>query len=158
MVTAVVASVHVEIARAALPAFKAIAKTKKLFPLAQILSEDPIVQGELARAEMSARSAEILLFHAVDDMWQTVQGNTLPTLEQRAAVRMACVNVGVSAARAADIVYKLGGSDSIFEKYPLERCFRYVRCYAAVALRDSRWPAAFFWVWRGKDLFSASLS
>jgi indole-3-acetate monooxygenase len=124
MLFAVVASVPVGIARAALQAFKTIAKTKKSFPSTQTLSEHPTVQGELAGAEISARSAEMLLFHAVEDMWQTVQSGTPPTLEQRAAVRLGCINAGVSAAQAVDIVYNLGGSDSIFEKHPLERCFR----------------------------------
>jgi len=39
-------------------------------------------------------------------------------------VRLVCINAGVSAAQAVDIVYNLAGSDSIFEKHLLERCFR----------------------------------
>jgi indole-3-acetate monooxygenase len=124
MLIAVLGAVPVGIARAALEAFKAIAKTKKSFPSGQTLSEHPTVQAELARAEICARSAEMLLFHAVDDMWQTVQSGASPTLEQRLAVRLGCINAGVSSAQAVDIVYNLGGSDSIFEKNPLERCFR----------------------------------
>jgi len=37
---------------------------------------------------------------------------------------MGCVNAGVSAAEAVDIVYRLGGSASIFEGNRIERCFR----------------------------------
>lgn len=136
MLTAAVASVPVGIARAALRAFEAIIKTKKSFPSSQPLSEHPTVQGELARAEISARSAEQLLFQAVAEMWQTVQAGTPPTLEQRAAVRLGCINAGLSAAQAVDIVYTLGGSDSIFEKHALERCFRDVHAatqHAAVS-------------------------
>jgi alkylation response protein AidB-like acyl-CoA dehydrogenase len=124
MGTAAVASVPVGIARAALRAFKAIAKTKKSFPSGQTLSEHPTVQAELARAEICARSAEMLLFHSVEDIWQTIQAGTTPTLEQRTAVRLGCINAGMSAAQAVDVVYNLGGSDSIFEKHALERCFR----------------------------------
>ena len=72
----------------------------------------------------------------VEDMWKIVQAGTRPTLEQRAAVRLGCINAGMNAAQAVDIVYNLGGSDSIFEKHPLERCFRDVHAatqHAAVS-------------------------
>jgi len=61
---------------------------------------------------------------AVDDMWRTVKAGKRPTLEQRAHLRMGCVNAGVSAAEAVDIVYHLGGASSIFEANRIERCFR----------------------------------
>ena len=72
MLLPTVASVPVGIARSALKAFKAIAKTKKSFPSGQTLSEHPTVQAQFARAELFARSAETLLFDAVADLWQTV--------------------------------------------------------------------------------------
>lgn len=37
---------------------------------------------------------------------------------------MGSVNAAVSAAEAVDIVYQLGGADSIFEGHRIERCFR----------------------------------
>jgi alkylation response protein AidB-like acyl-CoA dehydrogenase len=123
-VTSAVAAVPIGIARAALGAFKGLAKTKRSFGSPQMLSEHPSTQRELGRAELYLRSAEGLLFQAVDAMWQTVKAGKPPTLEQRAEVRMGCVNAGVSAAEAVDIVYNLGGSGSIFEKNLLERCFR----------------------------------
>ena len=49
---------------------------------------------------------------------------------------LVCTNAGVNAAHAVDIVYNLAGSDSIFEKHLLERCFRDVHAatqHAAVA-------------------------
>jgi acyl-CoA dehydrogenase-like protein len=82
-------------------------------------------------------------------------GPACPPLEQRAAVRFGCINAAVSAARAVEIVYNLGGSDSIFEKHPLERCFRDVHAatqHGAVAPKGLRWPAAFSWGWNRKDL------
>ncbi len=138
LLTAAVASVPIGIARAAIRAFKELAKTKRSSGSSLTLNEHPTVQGELARAEMLARSAELLLFHAVADMWETVQAGKTPTLEQRAEVRLGCMNAGISAAQAVDIVYNLGGSASIFEKLPLERCFRDVHAatqHVAVAPR-----------------------
>jgi len=143
IVTAAPASVPVGIARAALQAFKSIAKTKKSFPSTQTLSEHPTVQQEYGRAEMYARSAELLLFQAVTDMWESVQAGTPPTLEQRAACRLGCINAGINAAQAVDIVYTLAGADSIFEKHALERCFRDVHAatqHAAVAPKGLEVP------------------
>jgi alkylation response protein AidB-like acyl-CoA dehydrogenase len=123
-VTAAVASVPIGIARAALRIFKELAKSKRSSYSPQALSEHPAAQRELGRAELHMRSAELLLFHAVGDIWETVKAGKPVTLEQRAAARIGCVNAGVSAAEAVDIVYNLGGSASIFEKNLLERCFR----------------------------------
>jgi indole-3-acetate monooxygenase len=57
-------------------------------------------------------------------MWRTVKRGKPPTLEQRAHVRMACVNAGESAAAAVDLVWGLAGSRAIFEDAGLERRFR----------------------------------
>ncbi|HXA93958.1 MAG TPA: acyl-CoA dehydrogenase family protein [Candidatus Dormibacteraeota bacterium] len=123
-VTAAVAAVPIGIARAALQAFIELARTKRSFGSAQPLSEHPTAQRELGRAALHLRSAEALLFRVVEDMWATVKRGKPPTLEQRAEVRTGCVNAGVSAAQAVDVVYGLAGSSSIFERSPLERCFR----------------------------------
>lgn len=123
-VTAAVASVPIGIARAAVRIFKDLAKAKRSSFSPQVLSEHPTAQRELGRAELHMRSAEVLLFHAIGNVWENVKAGKPVTLEQRAAVRIGCVNAGVSAAKAVDIVYNLGGSASIFEKNLLERCFR----------------------------------
>ena len=123
-VTAAVASVPIGIARAAVRIFKDLAKSKRSSYSPQLLSEQPTAQRELGRAELHMRSAEVLLFHAIGSIWENVKAGEPATLEQRAAVRIGCVNAGVSAAKAVDIVYNLGGSASIFEKNLLERCFR----------------------------------
>jgi hypothetical protein len=57
---------------------------------------DPTAQRELGRAELHVRSAEALLFTAVDDMWRTVKARRRPTLEPRAQLRMGCVNAGAT--------------------------------------------------------------
>jgi len=123
-VEAAVGAVPIGIARAALAAFTELAKTKKSYRSRLPLRAHPTVQRELGRAELHVRSAEALLFTAVDDMWRTVKAGKRPTLEQRAHLRMGCVNAGVSAVKAVDIVYHLGGASSIFEANRIERCFR----------------------------------
>jgi indole-3-acetate monooxygenase len=123
-VEAAVAAVPIGIARAALDAFKELARTKRPHRSRRSLRFDPTAQRELGRAELHVRSAEALLFTAVDEVWRTATARRRPTLEQRARLRMGCVNAGASAAEAVDIVYRLGGSASIFEGNRLERAFR----------------------------------
>ena len=121
-VTAAVGAVPVGIARGAIEDFARLARTRRRG--GRPLAEDPAVQRGLAHAEIHARSAESLLVQAVDDMWRTVTRGKPPTLEQRAQVRMGCVNAGVAAAAAVDIVWGLAGSGAIFEAAGLERRFR----------------------------------
>lgn len=123
-VEAAVGAVPVGIARAALDAFTELAKTRRAYRSRRPLRADPATQREIGRAALHVRSAEALLFTAVDDIWRTVKAGRRPTLEQRAQLRIGCVNAGVSAAEAVDIVHRLGGSASIFEGNRIERCFR----------------------------------
>ena len=129
-VEAAVGAVPIGIARASLDAFAELAKTRRAYRSRRPLRMDPVTQREMGRAELHVRSAEALLFTAVEDMWRTVQAGRRPTLEQRAQLRVGCVNAGVSAAEAVDIVHRLGGSASIFEGNRIERCFRDVHTAA----------------------------
>jgi indole-3-acetate monooxygenase len=123
-VEAAVAAVPIGIARAALDAFTDLARTRRAYRSRRLLRADPTTQGEIGRAELHVRSADALLSAAVGDMWRAVKAGRRPTLEQRAQLRVGCVNAGESAAAAVDIVYRLGGAASIFEGNRIERCFR----------------------------------
>ena len=123
-VEAAVGAVPIGIARAALDAFTEVAGTRHAYRSRRPLRADPATQRELGRAELHVCSAEALLFSAVDDLWRTVKAGRRPSPEQRTQLRMGCVNAGMSAALAVDIVYRLGGAASIFEGNRIERCFR----------------------------------
>src|SRR5215470_16853745 len=121
-VEAAVGAVPIGIARGALQTFREMAKTQH--GLARRLRGHPAVQRDVGEAELHLRSAEVVLFEAVEGIWQTTKRRERPSFEQRARLRIGCVNAGVSAARTVDIVYNLGGTASIFERNRLERCFR----------------------------------
>ena len=123
-VEAAVGAVPIGIARAALDTFTEVAGTRQAYRSRRPLRADPATQRELGRAELHVCSAEALLFSAVDDLWRTVKAGRRPSPEQRTQLRMGCVNAGMSAALAVDIVYRLGGAASIFEGNRIERCFR----------------------------------
>ena len=80
-----VAAVPVGIARAAVDAFKKFARIKVALPSSAPISESPIVQADLARAETAARSSRLLLFSAMEDLWQTVRAQRTVSTEQRNA-------------------------------------------------------------------------
>ena len=122
LMTGAVGAVPIGIARGAIEELTRLARTRKRG--GRLLAEDATVQGGLAHAEILARAAERLLFEAIDEMWQTVKRGKPATLEQRAHVRMGCVNAGASAAAAVDTVWGLAGSRAIFEDAGLERRFR----------------------------------
>jgi alkylation response protein AidB-like acyl-CoA dehydrogenase len=124
LVEAAVGAVPIGIARAAVDAFAELAKTRRAYRSRRPLHADPTTLRDVGRAELHLRSAEALLSTALDDMWRTVRAGRRPTPEQRIRLRAGCVNAGVSAAQAVDIVHRLGGADSIFEGNRIERCFR----------------------------------
>ena len=137
-VEAAVGAVPIGIARAALDAFAEIGKRRRAYRSRRTLLADPATQREIGRAEVHVRAAEALLHAAVDDMWRTVKTGRRVALEQRVQLRAGCVNAGLSAAAAVDIMYRLGGAASIFEGNRIERCFRDVHTavqHAALAPR-----------------------
>lgn len=67
----------------------------------------------------------------MEDLWQTVKAKRTVSVEQRALLRLGCVNAGAAAAQAVDIVYNLAGSLAILESFPFERCFRDVHATTA---------------------------
>jgi hypothetical protein len=151
-VEAAVAAVPIGIARAALDAFTDLARTRRAYRSRRLLRADPTTQGEIGGAELHVRSADALLSAAVGDMWRAVKAGRRPTLEQRAQLRVGCVNAGESAAAAVDIVYRLGGAASIFEGNRIERCFRDVHTATQHGARG-RWPQG-SWIWSGRCVWA----
>ena len=121
-VTMAVGAVPIGIARGAIGDFLRLARTRRR--AGRLLAESVSVQRGLARALVHARSGERLLLEAVDDLWRTVRTRKPATIEQRAAVRMGCVNAGVAAAAAVDLLWELAGAGAVFEAAGLERRFR----------------------------------
>ena len=125
-----IAAVPLGIARAALDGVRelSISKTARISPT--LLREKPVVQGAVGRAEAMLRAARAFLFEACEDVWSTAASGAELTLEQRAAVRLACAQVADAAKSVVQIAYDIGGGTSVCESCPLQRCFRDM--YAAV--------------------------
>jgi alkylation response protein AidB-like acyl-CoA dehydrogenase len=116
-----IAGVPLGIARAAIDAFMDLAESKTSAGSTQVLRDKAAVQAEIGRAEVVLRSARAFLFEAVDALWDAGEG---VSLRDRALVRLALANVGTAATQVADMMFRAGGSASLYEGCRLARCWR----------------------------------
>jgi alkylation response protein AidB-like acyl-CoA dehydrogenase len=88
------------------------------------LRDKPTAQADVGRAEALLRSARAFLLESVEDLWNEVAVGKVPTLRQRAIVRLAAAHAAASAAQAVDLLHNAAGGSALFESNRLERCFR----------------------------------
>lgn len=88
------------------------------------LRRRPYVQMERARAEADLRSARELLFSTTQAAWEGSSAGDVPTIEQRAALRLAATNAVRRSGEVVDRAYEAGGGTSLYSSSPLQRCFR----------------------------------
>ena len=75
--------------------------------------------------------------------WSAAVDGLSLSLEDRAAVRIACLTAVEQSVAAADLLYRLAGSSAIFQSSPLERCWRDVHTAAQhMQVQDGRWETA----------------
>jgi indole-3-acetate monooxygenase len=112
------------IARAAIDAFVQLAEAKAPMGSAVKLRDKPTVQADVGRAEALLGSARAFLFESVERLWDEVAAGKMPSLRQRAVVRVAAAHAAASSAQAVDLLHNAAGGTALFESNPLERCFR----------------------------------
>ncbi len=117
------ASVALGTARAMLDAFIGLASEKTPRLLRNTLRENPVVQSQVARAEVEYRAARTFLHAMLDEAWEEARLGALP-LERLALLRVAGTDAIHRAARVADSVFQLAGATAIFESGPYARRFR----------------------------------
>jgi alkylation response protein AidB-like acyl-CoA dehydrogenase len=88
------------------------------------LRDKPTVQADVGRAEALLGSARAFLFESVERLWDEVAAGKMPSLRQRAVVRVAAAHAAASSAQAVDLLHNAAGGTALFESNPLERCFR----------------------------------
>jgi len=118
------AAVVLGIARGAIEALLELAPAKTPVGSPSTLSEKPIAQMQIARAEALVRASRAYLLAAIEEEWDEVASGKPPSMEKRAGVRMACTYAAEACTEAVDIVYKLAGGSAIQESGKIERCFR----------------------------------
>jgi len=118
------AAVTLGIARAAIDALLEMAPAKTPVGSTVVLRDKPIAQMQLAHAEALVRASRAYLLTAIEQQGHEVASGAPPSMEKRAAIRMACTYAGESCAEAVDIVHNLAGGSAIQESGKIERCFR----------------------------------
>lgn len=118
------ATVALGASRAALNAVIELAKTKVQGFDDQMLRDLSTTQRTIGEVEATWGSAKAFLREATTALWNTACENRSPTREERIRVRLASTYAIRQAGEVVDVVYTLGGSDSIFATNPIQRRFR----------------------------------
>jgi alkylation response protein AidB-like acyl-CoA dehydrogenase len=120
----IIAPVAMAIARSAIAAVREIADRKTPLGSMKTIRHRSAVQYALADAEAQLRSARLFFYEALDGAWQLALAGRSPSLEQRADVMLASAHAVRTSARVADVMHRMGGTNGIYERNPLERHFR----------------------------------
>ena len=116
--------VALAVARGAINELRALASNKTQFGFTKTLAERNNTQATLARAEGILRSARLLFYATLSDVWNTVASGTPASMEQRADVLLAGAHAAKSAAEVAELMHRLAGTTGIYQTSKLERHFR----------------------------------
>jgi alkylation response protein AidB-like acyl-CoA dehydrogenase len=127
LLTTAVAAVPLGIARHAIDTLVALAGSKSVSRSPQVLSQHAMVQADIGRAEALLRSGRAFLYETLSEAWQVVTAGELLTVTQRAMLWLAATQATTAAMQAVDLMFRAGGSASIYTSSPLERCVRDIR-------------------------------
>jgi alkylation response protein AidB-like acyl-CoA dehydrogenase len=106
-------------------------------------SEQVQVQVGLARAEALLSSARAYWYEHVESAWEAASAAREMSLKERAELRLASLTAVENSVAALDLVYRLGGTSTIFQASPIERCWRDVHTAAQhMQVQDVRWETA----------------
>ncbi len=110
------------IARHAIDVFTEFASKASAGPAR--VREKPLAQLRAAQSEALVGSARAFIIAATEDAWETAQMGQAVSQDQRARIRLAMTNAVHSSAQAVDLMYDAAGGYAIYNRNPLERCFR----------------------------------
>jgi alkylation response protein AidB-like acyl-CoA dehydrogenase len=127
---AAAAAVPLGIARTAITTLKELAVGKVPAFQRDPLREQIQVQVRVAQAEALVRSARAFLFDALEELWASVASGDEPTVERSLLLRLASAHAAESALQAVELMYRAGGSSSVYAHSTLDRCMRDVQVAA----------------------------
>ncbi len=120
----IIAPVALAIARGSITAVREIADRKTPLGSTKTMRHRPAVQFALADAEAQLRAARLLFYETLNATWRRAIANEAQTLEHRADLMLACAHAVRASAHVADLMHRMGGTNGIYERSPLERHFR----------------------------------
>ena len=112
------------IARTMLETIKGLATEKTPRQARQKLSDNQVLQTDIALCEARLRSARAFVLSELDDLWASAIATNNVTIEDRMRIRL-CTTYAIHEAKwVADTVYDNAGATAIFNNAPYERRFR----------------------------------
>ncbi len=112
------------IATRAVDEFIKLAKGKTVRTSQSLISENTAIQNDVAKAYAAVKSARAWLYEEVDKAWETVLRGDPVSVEQRINIQVAGTNATRSAAYTVDLMHAAAGGTAVYQRSPIERCFR----------------------------------
>jgi alkylation response protein AidB-like acyl-CoA dehydrogenase len=120
----VIAPVALATAREAIRELRDIVATKVPLGSMKTARDRGAVQAAIAEAEGTIRSARLFFYDALATAWQRALAREPFTLEHKADLMLASTWAVRSAARATDLMHRMGGTNGIYTRNRLERYLR----------------------------------
>lgn len=120
----VLAPVALGVARLAIDEFKRLALGKTPFMSATSLSERPVAQLALGKAEAVLWAARSFFYDTAGEAWERTVAGQASTREEKGRLMLAAVHLMQSCVEAVDHVCRVAGTSGIYRRSPLERAFR----------------------------------
>ena len=120
----VLAPVALGVARLAIDEFKQLALGKTPFMSATSLSERPVAQMALGKAEGVLCAARSFFYATATEAWERTLAGRASTKEEKGKLMLAAVHLMQSCVEAVDHVCGVAGTSGIYTRSPLERAFR----------------------------------
>jgi indole-3-acetate monooxygenase len=118
------ATIALGLARTCLATFMELAGAKTPRAMQALLREQPMVQATVGHAEADIRCGRAFLTEAIGDIWAAVAADGVPSMEQRAALRLATTHGIRLAVQVVDAVYNAAGVTAVYEDNLLQRHFQ----------------------------------
>lgn len=112
------------IARGAIDAFIELAGRASSTMSTALLRDRPMVQSRVAEAEAILNAARAYVISAVGNAWAAVSAGETELDRVIMQARLAIVHAMHEAVRAVDLVFHAAGTNAVYARNPLERCFR----------------------------------
>ena len=119
--TQVLSVVGLGVARAALDELSGMASGRISVTGAPSLSDRPLAQVEMAKAEASLRAARSWFYQAIDDAWASVLAGDPVSVEQTNMLRLSSTHATRIAAEVARTAQMLSGMSGVYRTSPLSR-------------------------------------
>ena len=120
----IIAPVALAIARGAIRELRDIVTAKIPLGSMKTARDRSAVQSAVAEAEAMVRSARLFFYDALTKGWQRAVAQQPFTLENKADLMLASTWAVRTAARATDLMHRMGGTNGIYARSRLERHFR----------------------------------